>query len=176
VSQYPYHHHTGARALKKHFDENQWEWNDYLSLTTIRNPWDRVVSIYQYSKKQTNSIWNKLYLKTNSFDRFVEALPDFLNEVVYAGGHLKAGQRGISISEFGFSQGGDRLINHIIPIEQIDKKLPEILNELGLPAIEVPRVNGTVRGTYHEYYTNVTQEIVSEIFREDIELGKYFFK
>jgi hypothetical protein len=176
ASEYPYHHHTGARALKAHFEDTGWNWNEYVTITTIRNPWDRVVSIYHYAKKNSKSVWNKHYSKSNNFDDFVNFLPDFLNKVVYAGGHLRAGQRGISIKEFGYSVEGEQLINYILPIEKIADSLPDILLNLGLPLLQVPKVNITEHKPWKQYYKDESQQkIVSNIFEKDIEIGNYTF-
>lgn len=175
ISEYPYHHHTGARGLYNNFEANGWIWDEYLSITTIRNPWDRVVSIYHYGKRNPKSVWNELYSKTKSFDEFVIMLPNFLNKVVYAGGHKKAGQNGISISEFGFSEQGEKLIEHILPIEKIDDSLPFIIEGMGLPNLKVPSVNATKHDTYKEFYNQTTQSIVADIFTKDIEIGNYSF-
>ena len=116
-SVYPYHHHTGARALKAHFEKKGWNWEDYTTITTLRNPWDRAVSIWHYGLKNPKSVWNKHCSVSSNFHEFVVGLPGFMKNVVYAGGHLKAGQKGMSLSEFAYSSDGEKLIDHILPIE-----------------------------------------------------------
>ena len=175
VSKYPYHHHTGARALKAHFETMNWRWSQYTSITTIRNPWDRVVSIFHYGKRQFNSVWHKHYSKNNDFHSFISNLPDFLTKVVYSGVHLRAGQRGIDISEFAYSTDREQLVDHILPIETIENSLPEVLGQVGLPKMKFLKVNCTKHEPYQNYYDESLKGIVAEIFENDIDLGGYSF-
>lgn len=175
TSEYPYHHHTGARGLKNNFELNGWAWEEYTSITTIRNPWDRVVSIYHYGKRNPKSVWNKLYSKASSFEEFVTMLPKFLDKNVYSGGHKKAGQRGISIAEFAYSIDGEKLIDNILPIETIDDSLPSLVERLGLPNLQVPTVNATKHESHRDYFNAETRAIIANIFSKDIEIGDYSF-
>ena len=62
---YPYHHHSNAQELKWHFEEMNWEWDQYYKFITIRNPWDMVVSWYHYAKPDSKG--NYWYQK-NCYD------------------------------------------------------------------------------------------------------------
>jgi len=54
---YPYHHHTTAFELRMHFNAMGWNWDEYFSFTTIRNPWDMIVSLYHYGKPDKNGLY-----------------------------------------------------------------------------------------------------------------------
>ena len=168
---YPYYHHTGARELKRHFEEQGWNWEEYTIITTIRNPWDRVVSIWHYGQKKRGSIWHEHCNSCKNFHDFVIGLPDFLDSRVYCN---RTGMKGISIDEFAYSVEGHKLVNHILPIERINTTLPSILKSVGLPHLLVPRTNVTDRSKYTDYY-NGEQEIVSQIFKFDIKIGNYAY-
>ena len=66
-TQFPYHHHVNAPSLRKHFQEMDWEWEDYLKFTTIRNPWDKMVGRYFYGLKNPKSIWHEPAISVKKF-------------------------------------------------------------------------------------------------------------
>lgn len=179
TAHYPYHHHTGARGLHRQFKGIGWDWSSYTILTTIRNPWDRLVSMWHYAQQNPHSIWHQHFLKRTSFPNFVHGLQDFLDTKVYheGGGHRIAGQTGIGIEHFAYSEIGEKLVTHILPIETISQTLPTILQAMGLPSLKIPKINNTERNNYHEYYVrgDGCEDIIANLFSEDIRIGTYEF-
>ena len=49
-----FYNHINASDLKKLFKENNWLWEDYLKITTIRNPFSKMVSLYYFNKPDKN--------------------------------------------------------------------------------------------------------------------------
>ena len=45
-----FYQHDGAIRVKKQFEKNDWNWNDYFKFTTVRNPWARYSSFFKYFK------------------------------------------------------------------------------------------------------------------------------
>lgn len=178
-SDYPFNNHGCAKGLKKHFDSVGWSWSDYCHLTTIRNPYDRVVSIYFFAKEYQGNIWHPLYKQAPTFQEFVARLPDYIKETVHSldgERYLKTGQKWISIDEFAFDDDGKQLIEHILPIETISESLPPIMLERGLSLQDdIPKINQTKHDNYRQYYTEKEKRIVQSIFEADFEYGKYTF-
>ncbi|WP_133469230.1 hypothetical protein [Paraglaciecola marina] len=120
-----------------------------------------------------------MFTQTGNFKEFVERLPDFIRTVVHpldGERFIKTGQKWISIDEFAFGDKGEKLVDHILPIESLTETLIPILescNMRNLPSI--PQINTTKHGHYRQYYTEKEKKIVKKIFEADFEIGKYSF-
>lgn len=170
--EYPYRHVTNARALRRHFQKMGWDWETYTVFTTIRNPWDRVVSLFHFGLQTPTSIWSVLARQVdNDFERFVCGLADFL-VWVYETYHKPTGQTNIAIDQFAFD-GPKCLVNHIIPIENVDGRLGDILLPLNIKVDAVPHLNRSVHRDYRYYHNETTKRAVVKLMSSDIEIGKY---
>jgi hypothetical protein len=156
--EYPYHHHTDAARLRSHFEEQGWDWDSYTVFTTIRNPWDRVVSTWHYGARNPESVWNKRREEAGDLGRFVAQIP-----------------RGLSIDGRANDDEGRRLVDRILRLEDIDTTLLPFLEQLGLPVEEISHVNATRHTDYRRYHTRRTRETVADIFASDIAEGGYTF-
>ncbi|MDD4955629.1 MAG: sulfotransferase family 2 domain-containing protein [Candidatus Omnitrophica bacterium] len=61
-----YNNHITPEELKNHFLKMGWDWDKYFKFCFVRNPWDRLVSIYyrfkpdkQYTLADTRESWDK---------------------------------------------------------------------------------------------------------------------
>lgn len=78
-----YQHATGS-SIKTGFEKNGWSWRDYLKLSIIRNPWDRMYSHFNYLKNQhelkKTANWETLDTaivnQIRSADQFFSKYPD----------------------------------------------------------------------------------------------------
>ncbi len=188
-SQPPYHHHTTALELKLHFDEQAWNWNDYFSFTTVRNPWDMMVSCYFRFKPDVNMIFN-FESERNGIAYQVDNLATFKDWIHKGKTHHRLlnanGELIRNVWVDGFSKltlsntindiNGKSLVNKILRVEDIDNELEQVLSDLGIniPG-ELIRLNTTIRKDYHYYYDTSTKKIIEEQFISDIEYGKYSF-
>lgn len=152
-----FHNHITARALMETFQREGWNWDDYFSFTLIRNPWDRIVSMYEYGRQTAYSRQHDKVKEAGDFAGFVRT----------------ASIRGIE--RHAFSPDGEMLVRKIIRLEDVGTELPPVLQQLGVRASKVPHVNKTKRRPYQEYYDKATEEYVRDRFAKDIEVGNYCF-
>jgi hypothetical protein len=168
TNKYPYHHHTNAKALRRVFVEKGWDWDRYTVFTTIRNPWDRIVSMWEFADVTPESVWATHRRATESFDRFVFGLPEYM-ERLFAERHAPTGMTSIVISQF-----ADETVQ-VFRLETLAEKLPPLLSDLGLPAVNIPHVNATIHRPYRAYYNWRTRRAVARFMAPDIEVGQYRF-
>ena len=151
----PYTHHTNVRKLEKHFDEKNWNWDDYFKFSFVRNPWDRTISVYKYLLKLKNKSWVREYLKeTGSFSEYVKhgryypSQADQLN----------------NISDF-----------YIGKFENLQEDFNIVCDKIGITKQQLPHKNPTKHKHYTEYYDDETKSIIAEKYAKDIEYFGYEF-
>ena len=55
---FPFYHHITALELKNIFEKKGWDWDSYTKFCIIRNPYERIVSLYHHQQKiQGFSLW-----------------------------------------------------------------------------------------------------------------------
>jgi hypothetical protein len=133
-------------------------WDGCFKFAFVRNPWDRLVSGWQYTRQRRKH--------DLSFERFVAGL-----------GHI--GEP--SIRWHTMPQCAHLLVDGVVAVdflgrfEALDRDWQEVGRRIGNPAAPLPRRNSTDRRGYREYYDHQTAAAVAEIFARDVELFGYSF-
>jgi hypothetical protein len=126
-----------------------------LKFTVIRNPWDRVVSIYIYIKtfnKGTNEL---------SFIDFV------MNKIT----KFKFGKHKLSTPQIRWIEPD---VTHLLRFENLEEDF-KIIQDIFKCYEPLPLTNVTEHDHYRTYYTEETRQVVAEMFKEDIEAFGYEF-
>jgi len=160
---YPWTPHVGAKDLKEYFHKIGWDWTKYFKFTTVRNPWDRMVSQYFFGRSYTRSVWHKI-TTTVDFKSFIHH-PRVYQK--YAKIH--------NIKAFTCDNRGNCLIDSIIKMEEIDQALEPILKKINISVKNVPKRNITSHDYYRKYYDEKTKKRVAELFKDDIAMFNYTF-
>ena len=149
-------------------------WNDYYTFGCIRNPWDRVVSLYHFIKKQAKkfheitdeqkqyksypTLLHRYQLSFLPFDKFVEESP--YPQVFYQFYHIEKLR-----------------YNYFIRFENLKQDVIKVCNDLNLPCdiTQLQHINRSKDRTadYTEYFNNKTKNIIAERYKQDIEYFKY---
>jgi hypothetical protein len=132
-------------------------WDEYTTFTFVRNPWDRIVSLYHYQRK-INS--NRSSLAQESFDEWIK------------GGGTGTVRK--LVSEFICDENGKVIVDFVGRFENLEQDFNKVCNMIGVDC-QLPHVNRTVRTEYRDYYTRETREIVRSIAQPDIEMFGYEF-
>lgn len=133
------------------------KWTEYTTFAFVRNPWDRIVSLYHYHKQKIPGI-------------YPEAQAEF-EQWVKAGGSGTA-QR--LMSEFVSDKDGNVIVDRIGRFENLEEDFRVICKELGI-ACNLPHYNKTERKSYRDYYNDETRKIVSSWVQKDAEMFDYEF-
>lgn len=167
----PYLNHVTSERLKDHFDQMEWDWNNYFTFTFTRNPWDRFVSLWSYSKgyikryeenpeKESYDYYmrmKKLFPKYDDFKLYARDIPGFPSV------------------DYCFDKHGKKLVNYIGKVENLQEDFNIVCDKIGIPHQQLPHKNKSKHKHYTEYYDDETREIVAKKYKKDIEYFGYKF-
>jgi hypothetical protein len=150
--------HFPASKMKREFVLRGWEFDEYVTISSVRNPWARAVSLFEDLRGRP----------TDDFDEFLRAgLP-----------HWRSGLRNRWNSYEMFHERGRRIVKYVIRIEYLQQELPPIVRSLW-PDLDLDYswiVNRGDHRPFRDYYTNKQSvERVADFFRYDVETFGYRF-
>jgi hypothetical protein len=175
---FPYWHHISARQLKEIFDRQGWDWFSYRRFCVVRNPYDRVVSLYHFKlERDRRSVPTRGFLY-NAARRVklafnpVRSFAQYVDQLDPETGLCK------SLDAFIGDGNGHALIDDVLRFETLRDELPRYVNELGIcvsPA-DIPHLNSSHgRAAYRDYYADQTKDAVARLYAADIERFGYSF-
>ena len=147
---------------KKRNEIGEKQFNSYFKFGFVRNPWDRVVSLY--NRKEGLQLRDEM-----TFDAFVKWIKYSSSTCVYPLPHVNQ-------LDWFVDPHGNLLVDFIGKFENIDNDWGTIAGKLGLTQ-ELPHKNKNPkkRKHYTEYYSETTKKDIQDKFRTDIEYFKYEF-
>lgn len=151
--------HWPARRIRKELAALGHDWNDFYSFMTIRNPWQKVASLYVYGLNTPTSVWHQPAKDSNTLDEFV-------SNPVFA-------SHAMTLKFMSMDKSGTKmLVNDIIRLEDLDERQDALFERLGFKP-ELVKLNVSPSYKYRELYNDRAVELVREFFVSDIEFGKY---
>jgi hypothetical protein len=160
-----YPKHTNARILDRYMSEHGLLYDDFLVFTTIRNPWDRLVSLWSYARNRPDSLW---------FDtaRSSPSLSDFLRTDIIKDDFV----REFGLEGFTHAPDGRCVVDDVFCVEKYGTSLPLMFRRLGIDFVDQGlRSNQSNRTAYQAYYDDADRDLVAELFKADIAYGDYRF-
>ncbi len=138
------------------------KWKKYFKFGFVRNPWDRVVSLYLRKEGIQMS-------KEMSFPEFVHWIQNSSDTSIHPSKHKNQ-------LDWFLSDNQELEVDFIGKFENINKDWQFISNKLGITNI-LPHENKNMikKKHYTEYYTNELRDIIADKFRVDIEYFDYKF-
>ena len=162
--------HDAAAEVKRKLEPRIW--NAYLKFTIVRNPWDRVVSLFSWEARNRPELQPQRRLVHRigaRFDEFAESVRQF-REFVKT--DWKTNDRFYLID-------GEVCVDFVIRYERLEEDLAELCRRVGLPNIELPRLKAGLRKAghyYSEYYDDNSREIVAARHANDLRVFGYIFE
>ncbi len=133
----------------------------FYTFTTVRNPWDRLVSVYTFGLRSTGSIWRKVALEGGSFTGFIDLI----------------GKDGrpcpLTIVQFGRDDTGT-IVPEVFKVDALHHLTERLKERYGIEAT-LPHINVGERKDYRTYYDVAARQRVADIYAADIELFGYSF-
>ena len=154
---------------------------DYRSVAVIRNPWDRMVSFYHFSKHLID-VRRTTNPNAAEVRGIPEPYPDFeqwleiANGVHYVASKMLPGER----QPFWFTPTTPQTVwlhtdpTLLIRYENLDEGFSRLQELVGCDT-PLPKLNTTEHKHYTEYYNDRTRAIVAKMFALDIERWNYTF-
>jgi chondroitin 4-sulfotransferase 11 len=145
-------HWTALEYLQKHPKL----YKEYFTFAFVRNPWDRLVSRYEWQILIGNPYLIKLdfkeYIKSSRFQglkfSYLDKICDNQNKII---------------------------VDFVGRFETLQRDFNIVCDRIGLKHTQLPYVNKISRKHYTEYYDEETKQIVAEKFAKDIEYFRYEF-
>lgn len=161
----PVKDHLTAREVIARIGKEQWQ--KAYTFTLVRNPWDKVVSHYEYRRKKNKT---EIAARGISFADWVKMTYGADKDTFYYN-NPRSFQAQV---EWLKDEKGKISLDYIGKLESINEDFNHIKHAIGLDA-EIPHLNASKRANYQSYYDDETRDIVAHWFREDIKEFGYTF-
>ena len=144
------------------------DWFRAFTFTIVRNPYDKVVSQYEYRFRFNH---DNIRTQNISFDEWIkftykEKRPLF----------RKAGQKFFSTQkEWLLNKNGKIDIDYIVRFENLIEDYKMVQDIIGVKE-KLPHLNKTERKPYKKYYSEESKKIIEDYFRDDFEEFNYEYE
>ena len=146
---------------------------DYFKFCFVRNPWDRLVSLYEskinnrdVSKYVLGKKYGDLFHRNMGFEEFIKTLFNIPKENIDP--HFASQLSLISDAE------GRVLVDFIGRFENLNSDFTYISDKIGIKS-KLCHVNKTNRKRYRRYYSKEIKESISKRYEDDIGFFGYSF-
>jgi hypothetical protein len=136
---------------------------DYFKFAVVRNPWDRAVSQFCYTRIRTDLHELIGMTAETSFSEYL---------------HLIEGHEHVQWQpqfEFLHDANGSSLIDFVGRFERLEQDARTIFSRVGVEAGTLPHTNASDRQPYREYFDASTRRRVERLYGQDIEAFGYEF-
>lgn len=135
------------------------------TFTVVRNPWDRLVSVYANPDPHllTQSAELGVALAGIGFSEFLERTLGLEHA------HLRPQL------DYLLDDRGDVAVDHVLRFERLTEDFERFCRRMGIGAVALPHENRSARGPYSAYYDDRTRALVAQRYACDIETFGYRF-
>ena len=182
TAEFPFYNHMRPIELRDVFKERGWDFEGYYKFVMVRNPWSRLVSLYEMFAFREGRLLSRLRRRKTRHQGFREwvrtldpegergAAPTSGKSVIRVGTSTYVG--------FAGDEDGRPLVDEVIKLEEIESRLLPLLERIGVPPPrQVPRIGrGRYPGHYRDFYDDETRELIGALYEQDIERFGYTFE
>jgi hypothetical protein len=154
----------------------------YYKFAIVRNPWERILSDYNYQLKKSRPEASKLFVRRETggrrhFREWLEtALADPKRYPPAAwGGDVSPGIHRWSPQVDWITVGGRIAVDRVLRMEHLPEDFFAVCSALGLPQTRLPHRNRRFHWPYRWYYDDEARRLVEDYYQGDIEAFGYRF-
>lgn len=173
-----FRHLLPAQYMQMASDLDKRMFNDFFKFTFVRNPWDRLVSLFHWNMQSSKALQGVLSGELNVAPKQVE----FLEWVGWLHTHFTE-----NILDFNLRPQhlwthfeGKQVVDFVGRYENLKKDFKVVVDHMSnvekLKIKKLPHINSSKHCDYREIYNSEMREKVSIIFAQDIELFGYSFE
>jgi len=161
----------GGDPILPHLDiiqiRNQFRFDKYFKFGYVRNPWDRVVSLFLRNKKRNMNEGRP----QDSFNEFIDKLHHATDYCIHPT------QKKYQL-DFFTNKSGKVIVDFIGKFENLQEDFNIICDRVGISRRLLPHLKktpGKCRKHYTEYYNDETKDLIAQKFSKDIDYFDYEF-
>lgn len=148
---------------------------DFKMMSFVRNPWDKLVSIYHdFTKRRINAYSGHITAPTpllGEFDSFEDMCMNLGSSPWFHDVFFRPQVSFLTVPGHGLSK-----MTFVGRFENLDEDLNKACSMFGLPVKDLSKHNiGNYDHGYRKYYTPETREIIGNLYKQDIEAFDYEF-
>jgi hypothetical protein len=152
----PHTKHLSARQLRSQVGEEKWA--NYFKFSLVRNPWDRVVSMFSTGWWMSD---DRQQDAEAEFKYFIENLAPHPNE---------------KYASLMYSEIINEKLDMIIRYETLQDGFDKVCKAINREPVVLGREESRERLHYSVYYNDTTRRQVGELFKQDIKDYQYVFE
>lgn len=152
-----HYNHSSAHKIKKNIGKE--DFTNYLKFCVVRNPWDRVVSLYYWRIK--NSEFYKID-KNITFSKFVE----ITSSEILSDKHI-------------YTIDDKSAVDIFIRYENLEQELDDVLSKLRMPKARLPNAKSGTRVSKEHYstlYDEGSLKKINQVCAWEIKQFNYIFE
>lgn len=170
IPERPFYPHMSPTEAAWIFDDRGWDFQSYTRITCVRNPYDRLVSLYRMIC-DVDGVWQlrkSMNFGPPSFGRWLRASrPDG------RGGGGRRHQRWRRYGAWSAKTWCADQIDHVLRLEHLNTDLERVFTELGISAGDVPHINRRGHICYSDWYNQTLSDLVQTRYSWDLAAFDY---
>jgi hypothetical protein len=151
------HGHISLEQLRKFMDPAKFA--EYFKFAFVRNPFDRFISYCSFITRERGAF------KTDPQKVMRRVLANPPSEHVLFWPH----------NTFLVDGEGNLLTDYVGRVETMQQSFEFIASKIGIPAVQLEKVNATERSAYRDYYDQELIDGVAKLYADDLRLFGYDF-
>ena len=156
---YVFRLHEDILAAKNRMPARTFE--DYFKFAFVRNPWERLVSEYEFILKRPEHGRHNRVRGLKNFGEFI---------------HMQIPRHDAYQSNMLSDRKGRLLTDFVGKLENLDQDWRTVCERIGIEYQALPHKNVTERKSYQDYYDTAGIQLVAKHWAREIELFEYTYR